>query len=346
MPGLTQVLPNVPAPAGGVTYRLMRGLEDIPGMAAANAASRAAQGILEPVDEPEMRRHYGKHLVNSVMTRDVLVAEEAGRTVGYVRTSWRDHGDGSRAYEVTLLVDPAVWGRGVARTLLSWAGEHHRALIDAEPLVHRADRFRFLELFAFGGDQEVMKAVEDAGYRAVRRGAEMLRDRLDDELPDVPLPDGFEIRPIGPDDVRALWDAGVEAFSDSFGEGVPADEDWLKFRDDPRRDLSLVIVAYAGDDLAGYVINLLEPQDDGAVRGLLDGVATRAPYRRRGLARALVVRSLHALRERGAADAYLGVDLQNPNQALTLYESCGFRVVSSGLVYRLPLDGPWPEDPA
>jgi ribosomal protein S18 acetylase RimI-like enzyme len=51
----------------------------------------------------------------------------------------------------------------------------------------------------------------------------------------------------------------------------------------------------------------------------------------------MILRSLHLLRERGAQDAYLGVDAENPNQAMTLYESCGFRTVSSGTAWRKPL---------
>jgi ribosomal protein S18 acetylase RimI-like enzyme len=35
--------------------------------------------------------------------------------------------------------------------------------------------------------------------------------------------------------------------------------------------------------------------------------------------------------------ASLGVDLTNPNQALALYESCGFRAVSGATSYRKPL---------
>jgi ribosomal protein S18 acetylase RimI-like enzyme len=46
--------------------------------------------------------------------------------------------------------------------------------------------------------------------------------------------------------------------------------------------------------------------------------------------------------------ASLGVDLANVNQALALYEACGFRVVSGATAYRKPLpsslDGPRPED--
>ena len=76
---------------------------------------------------------------------------------------------------------------------------------------------------------------------------------------------------------------------------------------------------------------------DGATEGWLDPVFTRRPWRRRGLARALILRSLAALRERGVARSCLGVDSQNENQALVLYESCGFRVASSSTGYRRPL---------
>jgi ribosomal protein S18 acetylase RimI-like enzyme len=321
----------------------MRDLGDVAGMAAANDALRRATGVLEPTEVGEMTRHY-EHLVNSVFTRDVVIAERDRRTVGYARTAWRDHTDGGRAYEITLLVEPDSWGRGIARTLLDWAHDHHRSLIAADPATHATDRLRFFETFLFDGDTEFEAALEAAGYRVVRRGAEMLRDRLDAELPQVLLPEGFEIRPLREADVRAFWEAAVETFNESFGEPVQTEEDWQQWRTDPRLDLSLIVVAYAGEDMAGYVHNVLEPQDDGSIRGLLDGVATRAPYRRRGLARALVAHSLRLLRDRGATSAYLGVDLQNPNQALTLYESCGFRVASGGRTFRRPVDGRWPED--
>jgi ribosomal protein S18 acetylase RimI-like enzyme len=343
MTAAVSALPAVPPPAAGITYRLMRDLDDIPGMAAANDANRRYTGILEPTEPGEMRRHY-ERLINSVYTRDVVVAEADGRIVGYVRTSWRDHISGARAYEVTLLVDPGAWGRGIATTLLAWAAEHHRALVTADPATHPADQPRFLEAFLFDGDEELRTALLAGGFRAVRRGAEMLRDRLDDELPEVPLPDGFEVRAVAPADLRRVWEAAVGMFRESFGEGVQTDQDWERFRSDPRLDLSLMVVAYAGDEIAGYVHNVLEPKPDGTTRGLLGGVATAAPYRRRGLARALVARSLHLLRERGATDAYLGVDLENPNQALTLYESCGFRVASGGYVYHRTLDRRWPEE--
>ena len=53
-------------------------------------------------------------------------------------------------------------------------------------------------------------------------------------------------------------------------------------------------------------------------------VFTRRPWRKRGLASALIGRSLELLRERGMTSAVLGVDADNPTGALALYERAGF----------------------
>ena len=73
-------------------------------------------------------------------------------------------------------------------------------------------------------------------------------------------------------------------------------------------------------------------------RGLLDSVFVRRPYRQRGLGRALVLRSLEVLRERGMTSASLGVDSENPNAALHLYEACGFERIRSSTAWRKPLE--------
>ena len=55
----------------------------------------------------------------------------------------------------------------------------------------------------------------------------------------------------------------------------------------------------------------------------------RRPWRRRGLASALIGRTLVALRDRGMTAAQLGVDSENPNEALTLYQRHRFEVLRS-----------------
>ncbi len=68
-------------------------------------------------------------------------------------------------------------------------------------------------------------------------------------------------------------------------------------------------------------------------------VGVGAPaWRRRGLAKALLARSLVAAREAGFTSAGLGVDAENPTGALGLYESLGFAPERTGIAYRKPLE--------
>ena len=50
------------------------------------------------------------------------------------------------------------------------------------------------------------------------------------------------------------------------------------------------------------------------------------------------MRSLELLRERGMTSAWLGVDAENPNGALRLYEKAGFAVDARDAAYRKPME--------
>ena len=62
----------------------------------------------------------------------------------------------------------------------------------------------------------------------------------------------------------------------------------------------------------------------------------RGPWRGRGLARALLVRSLALLKDHGMQEAALNVDTANAHGALGLYESVGFQVVQRNTTYSKP----------
>lgn len=62
----------------------------------------------------------------------------------------------------------------------------------------------------------------------------------------------------------------------------------------------------------------------------------RRPWRRRGLARALLARSLAMHRDLGMNEAALGVDTESLSGANLLYESMGFRPVRVSHTYRKP----------
>jgi ribosomal protein S18 acetylase RimI-like enzyme len=96
-------------------------------------------------------------------------------------------------------------------------------------------------------------------------------------------------------------------------------------------------VAWDGDQIAGQIrgyINTDENERFGLKRGWVENISVRRPWRRRGLARALISATIEGLRERGMTEAALGVDTQNVTGALHLYESVGFRPVSKSTTYR------------
>ena len=101
------------------------------------------------------------------------------------------------------------------------------------------------------------------------------------------------------------------------------------------------MVAWDGDEIAGAVVNTISEHENrelNRARGLLDSVFVRRPWRSRGLAAALVARSLVVLRERGMTSAWLGVDADNPTGALRLYEKAGFGVHLRSTAYRKPME--------
>ena len=105
----------------------------------------------------------------------------------------------------------------------------------------------------------------------------------------------------------------------------------------PELDTSLGQVAWAGDQVAGSVTTLVFPEENatlGISRGWLEHISVRRPGRRRGLASALIARSLRILADRGFRQAALGVDAENPTGALSVYESMGFRRHRVGVAYR------------
>ena len=128
----------------------------------------------------------------------------------------------------------------------------------------------------------------------------------------------------------------VAAFQEHWGEYEESDQRIEEWIEDPHFRLELQVVVFHGAQPASGIHNILEPQPDGSVRGLLASVATHPGHRRLGLARAAINHSLRLLRDAGASSAYLGVDTGNHNRAMELYESCGFRQASSGTNYRKP----------
>jgi len=321
-------------PVPGLRFRHFAGPSDFAGMAAANQAVRDANHSLEFVGEEDMARRYA-HLVNSDLRDDLLIVEIDGAIVGYARVEWRDATDGPRYVNTVCLLAPSARRRGIGGAMLAWQEERATTLVATLP----ADRPSILRAWTWDTEPGAGLMFESRGWTREGRGYEMIRPTLED-IPEPPLPDGFEIRHVSPDVARRVWEAAAEAFQDERGEGEWSEGDYDAWMADPLRDPDLWAVAWAGDDVAGGVYGRIDPDENahhGVLRGYIAGVWTRRPYRRRGLARALLARVLVLLRERGMTSAYLGVDGLNPNQAVDLYASLGFEIHTSETDWSKPL---------
>ncbi len=63
----------------------------------------------------------------------------------------------------------------------------------------------------------------------------------------------------------------------------------------------------------------------------------KTPINKQGLARCLLVMSIKMFQKMGMEETALGVDAQNPNHALSLYEGVGYQVNKKYITYRKPL---------
>jgi ribosomal protein S18 acetylase RimI-like enzyme len=267
---------------------------------------------------------------------DVAVAEIDGRVVGYGRAAWHEELDGTRIYEVIPFVDPNVAGETVFVTMVDALEARLRLIAAGHPAGER--------LFeTFGGDRSTERhaLLEAAGYTAVRHFYAMVRPSVDD-LSDAPLPAGLEIRDVRPEHLPLIWAADQEAFRDHWGFAEASGQEYEQFLHDPvQSDTSLWRVAWEGDEVAGQVrsfINADENERQGRLRGYTEHISVRRPWRRRGLARALIAASFPLLRARGMTEAGLGVDTENTSGALRVYEGCGFRPISRTTTYRKLFD--------
>jgi len=306
----------------------------VPMNAIANAI-RAAEGTDFWTTDEQFATFY-RDPPGSDPTTDVAIAEIDGEIAGYGRAAWHQEANGPRIYEVIPFVDPARSGSEVFEAMID-ALEARGRLIAAE---HPAGDKQFE---TFGGDlaPERDALLEARGYVAARHAFSMVRPTVDD-LPDAPLPDGLEIREVLPEHLPAIFAAAIEAFRGSWGFTEPTERDYREFVTDPvTSDTTLWRVAWDGDEVAGQVrafINATENERLGRLRGYTEFISVRRPWRRRGLARALIAASFPLLRARGMTEAALGVDTENQSGALHVYERCGFRVVSRSTDYRKPLD--------
>jgi ribosomal protein S18 acetylase RimI-like enzyme len=253
------------------------------------------------------------------MTATVAVDEAVA---GSGRVEWWDEADGTRLYLLTGEIEPQWRRRGLGRTLLArleeQAAEHWRAHPGAGPPV----------LGTNPTDEATLALAHAAGYQVRFTLVDLARDPAG--AAEAPLPPGVTLRPVREDQHPQIYAAIDACFTESrLGQEIRT---YAEYRDGVR-DTDLWVVAWAGDEIAGLVVNEREP--DGSVDS--SWVAVLPPWRRRGLASALLQHSLRLLAGHGVRTATIRTVQENPHRTVALYEKAGYRVTTRTPRYAKPL---------
>ena len=322
-------LPQVPT-IPGLSFRNFRGEEDYAVILEILQDITRADG-LERTDTLEQVRHNYTHLTPCDPQHDLLFAEVNGKPICYCRVEWRiQQPDILILWSIGFLCQD--WRRkGLGRAMLDWSERRLRVVTAGQPHAQC-----FFELFADEKEAGKHALAQAAGYHVERQFYTMVRPDLEN-IPDLPLPDGVELRSVDASQYRKVWDAMQEAFRDHWGYCEPEEKDYQSWLENPQFQTDLWQVAWRGDEVVGMVLGFIDEDANRQFhqqRGWTEEISVRRPWRGRGVARALIASCLRALKARGMSEAALGVDTQNLSGALRLYEQMGYRPLACNTTYR------------
>jgi mycothiol synthase len=178
--------------------------------------------------------------------------------------------------------------------------------------------------------------LENHGFKCDRYFFTMERN-LSETIAKPIFPEGFTLHQMHEEDAEAWIEMFNQSFIDHWNHHDITLENlkhWLK-QSTYRRDLDLVATAADGTFAAFCYseINLEENVRNKRNEGYIELLGVRRGFRRLGLGRAILLSGLHQLKAAGVDTVRLGVDADNPNGALQLYESVGFRKIWTKLSY-------------
>jgi len=320
----------------GLSFRHFRGESDYRHLAAVLMASESADQIERTVTAEDMANNYSQ-LTHCDLYQDMILAEIVGEVIGYARGWWWDESATGRLYGLAGFLAPAWRRKGIGRALLLWMEAHLRDRAAIPP----SDQDKFFQVDVSQFQEGTALLLERAGYQPIRYFYEMVRPTLED-IPNLPLPDGLEVRSASPDHYRAIWECSDETSQDEWGYTQATEEGYQAWLTNPHFQPHLWQIAWdtATEQVVGCVLTFIDHEQNEQLnrkRGYTEGIGVKRAWRRRGLARALIARSLQAQKAAGMSESALAADSESISGVTRLYESCGFQVVRRNAVYRKPV---------
>ena len=218
------------------------------------------------------------------------------------------------------LVSPSEEGGELEQEILSWACSKASHISRGKSVTLRCRRVR-------EDNCKRIFSLEQQGFRREndRQGLRMVR-RLDVPLDKPLIPQGFKIRHLSDQDEIEAYVALVN----SAIPGATSVETHQRWIETPEYIPELNLIAVADDGtFAAFCQSYYDPLElarSTRREGWTDPIGTAPAYRKKGLARSIVLEALWRLKGRGIEDAVLGVAGSN-KVAQNLYESIGYRAI-------------------
>ncbi len=320
----------------GITFRPFKGEPDYKHLAEIETASNKANQIEEVRTIEEVANTFARP-VNMDPAKDVLIAEVDGTPVGFAEVHWRITAENERLYWQSGYVKPDWTHKGIGQALLAFTEGRAREHAAVNP--HNGPSY----LRGVGEDTAHGKNAlfEQNQYPIVRYFCFMQRKDLND-LQVAQLPKGLEFRPAERAHMRQIWDAKEESFLDHWGYAPKTEDDYLTWLENPDNKLHLWQVVWdkSKNEVAAVSLNEIMEHDNvlyNFKRGWVSFLGVRRPHRKMGVASAMLWNGMQTLRDQGMTEAVLGVDAENPHNALRLYEGVGFKVINKDALYQKPV---------
>lgn len=271
--------------------------------------------------------------------RDLAVAElPDGRVVGLSMVEFDEAGK----MWCDCAVHPDFLHHGIGAALIQHSEAYvlQRAEHEVPP-----EKPIAIDRIAVDTQKEAHALFETFGYTPKRAYYVMQIDLdLDQPLEVPPLPEGIELRPYDPSHKEQVHAVHMETFLDHWNyDQMPLDE-WAHYvHDAPNTDpVKLWQIAWDGDQIAAVSLNRYQDSPDGKI-GWIGSLGVRRPWRKQGLAQALLVRSFEGFRQQGIKTVGLAVDSSSLTNAVALYERAGMHVHTRRLMVRKMLRGQDPD---
>lgn len=228
-----------------------------------------------------------------------------------------------------FIVHPSAREGALVNDVIAWGNDQGAALAGTNAT---------LTVSAGDDDRWRLDVIPRFGFGVERYFLRMIR-QLDEPLPELRVPFGYDIRPVdGVVETEAWVNIYNHAFADHWEHiNTTVEERQIEHaRDNYRPHLDLVAVAPDGT-FAGFCTGTIARQDDGTLEPWIALVGTHAAHRRRGIARAMIAKMCAQLRAEGFTDVRLSVDASSPTSATSVYEALGFTVTRRITVFRRPI---------